>query len=126
MTLHPQPRIRESEYLCSACFLRLIQLGVPPHGMAPFTVRTGLQLINLIYVITHRCAQRFVSEMIPDPIKLLAITTADSCSNITNIQAVLSQGFNATVYYRPLIICQKYVVSEQMFIIAFKSLRIMS
>lgn len=63
-----------------------------------------------------------------DSVKLTvsAVTTADSCSKAANIKAIFSQGFSATVYYRSLIICQKYLVSKQMLIIAFTILRIMS
>lgn len=64
-------KIREKWIYCSSSFILFIQSRIPACGMVPPTVSIGLPTaINLIYIIPHSPALRFVSMVIQDPVTL--------------------------------------------------------
>lgn len=60
-----------NEYVCSAPFLHCVQFRVPAKGMVSPTVETSLlTLVNLAKIIPCRYAQRHISQVIVDFVKL--------------------------------------------------------
>lgn len=71
---HQEP---EADGHIAAILIRLfIESRTPARGMVPPTLRVGLlKLLNPIWKLSHRHAERFISQVILDPLQLIVLTS---------------------------------------------------